>query len=325
MSEDERRFFADADPLGFILFARNVEDPAQVRDLCQALRETVGRDDAPILIDQEGGRVQRMRPPHWRAAPPAARFGDLHRRDAVLGIEAARLNARLLAHDLACAGISVDCAPVLDVPQPDAHDIIGDRAFDSEPSAVADLGRATMEGLLAGGVLPVIKHLPGHGRARADSHESLPRVAADANELAATDFAPFTALADAPWAMTAHVVYEAIDRERPATHSATVISETIRGDIGFAGVLVSDDIGMGALTGSFDRRAAECLTAGCDVVLHCSGDMAEMVETMQGVTALTHDAAERVAVAEHRRGSPEAIEPAAALARLDALLAEAAA
>ncbi len=309
----ERRFFAEADPLGFILFARNCIDRAQLAALTDELRDSLGRADAPILVDQEGGRVARLAPPQWRAYPPAAVLGAL---GAQRGAEAAWLVGRLIAADLARAGISVDCAPVLDVPSPGAHDVIGDRAFGTEPGLVATLGRALATGLMAGGVLPVIKHIPGHGRARADSHEELPRVDERHADLAARDFAPFEALADMPWAMTAHVLYQAIDPERPATQSPKVIAQGIRREIGFAGVLISDDIGMNALAGGPGERARDALDAGCDVVLHCSGALDEMREVADAVGRLGGPALDRLARAEAARTAAAPIDEAALAARL---------
>jgi beta-N-acetylhexosaminidase len=238
----ERAFFRDLDPWGFILFKRNLESPDQVRALTAALRESVGRDDAPILIDQEGGRVQRLGPPHWRRFPPGRAYGQLKTNDPLYRREITRLGGRLLAHDLRALGITVDCIPVLDAPSPGANDIIGDRAYGDEVATVATLGRAAAEGLIAGGVLPVVKHIPGHGRAGADSHLSLPVVDAALEDLDRRDFAPFRVLSDMPLGMTAHVVYTAIDRQRPATLSRKVISKTIRGAIGFSGLLMTDDL-----------------------------------------------------------------------------------
>ena len=322
LKPDERHFFRAADPLGFILFARNIETPDQVRALVAGLRDSIGRADAPILIDQEGGRVQRLGPPHWRVAPPAARFGDLYARDPAGAIEAVRLNHRLIAADLAALGITLDCAPVLDVPVLGAHDVIGDRAFARDPAVVAHLGRAAVIGLLAGGVIPVVKHIPGHGRAFADSHQELPKVDVPQAALAASDFIPFKALAGVPWAMTAHVLYAALDPALPATQSTAVIEGVIRGAIRFAGVLVSDDLGMSALSGNFRARAETCLNAGCDVVLHGSGERAEMEAVAEGSSPLSEAAAGRVAAAESRRQkSLEPFDPAAARARLDARLA----
>lgn len=297
----EKAFFADARPWGFILFARNVETPEQVRALTAALREAVGRDEAPILVDQEGGRVQRLRPPHWPAYPPARAYSTLGRP------EIARLGARLMAHDLAAVGIDADCLPVLDVPAPDGHEVIGDRAYAETPDAVAILGRAAAEGLIAGGVLPVVKHIPGHGRARADSHQALPVVEAPWDELDGRDFAPFRALSDMPMAMTAHVVYPAIDPRRPATLSPTVIRRAVREAIGFDGLLMSDDISMGALSGGFRERAETARAAGCDVVLHCNGDMDEMQAVAAGAGVLSGPAQGRARAALARR--PRTPEP----------------
>ena len=301
LSDDERRFFEAAEPLGFILFARNVETPEQVAGLVAELRHCVGRDDAPILIDQEGGRVQRLGPPHWRASPTARSFAELARTDIDAACQAARLNARQIADDLSTLGITVNCAPVLDVPAADGHEIIGDRALGDDPATVAALGRAVCEGLLAGGVLPVIKHLPGHGRAVSDSHLELPVVVADLSALREIDFAPFKSLNDMPWAMTAHVVYSALDGDNPATLSAEVIGRTIRGDIGFDGLLISDDLSMKALAGDFGDRARAALAAGCDVVLHCNGDPDEMTAVADAVGGLSVAATARVAAAERLR------------------------
>jgi len=321
LEDDARRFFAEADPLGFILFERNCIDPDQVRRLVDSLRACVGRADAPVLIDQEGGRVQRLKPPHWRDAPAAAAFAALARRDPKAAEEAARLNARLIADELTALGVTVDCAPVLDVPGPGAHGIIGERAFGDDVEVVADLGMATAVGLFQGGVLPVIKHIPGHGRATADSHQELPVVDAGLEELASTDFKPFRALNRMPWAMTAHVVYTAVDADRPATTSARVIADVIRGDIGFDGILVSDDIGMKALSGSYEERTAAALGAGCDLVLHCSGDMAEMASAAAGAGAVTGETEARLARARAMVKAPGDWDAARGRARLEALLA----
>ena len=320
LGDAERRFFRDADPLGFILFARNCTDPNQVRSLVAELRDCVGRADAPVLIDQEGGRVARLAPPHWRAAPPARRFAEIAELGRDRAVEAARLNAHLVAAELFQLGITVNCAPVLDVVQPDAHPIIGDRAFGARPEMAALLGWAVCEGLLDGGVMPVIKHIPGHGRATADSHEALPVVEAPRAELEAVDFAPFKALNHMPWAMTAHVVYPAIDPDRPATTSAPVIAEAIRGAIGFDGVLVSDDIGMKALEGDFGARAEAALAAGCDLVLHCSGELAEMEKVVAAAGLLSDAALARLARGAGKWRAPLALNRANALARLDGLL-----
>jgi beta-N-acetylhexosaminidase len=284
---EERGFFRDVDPLGFILFARNVTDPEQLRRLTTDLRDAVGRADAPILIDQEGGRVARMKPPHWRAMPPAARFGDLARIDRARAATAVRINHQLLAGELRAVGIDVDCAPVLDLRRGETTAAIGDRAFSADPYLVADLGRAAAEGLMAGGVVPVIKHMPGHGRAVSDSHLEMPRIEADFDALAEADFVPFRKLNDLPWGITAHLLYRAIDPDLPATLSPRVIAEVIRGEIGFAGLLISDDMSMKALQGPLDGLAARIIAAGCDIALHCNGKMDEMRLVSQGCGPLS--------------------------------------
>ncbi|HJO71846.1 MAG TPA: beta-N-acetylhexosaminidase [Rhodospirillales bacterium] len=319
LGDAERRFFRDADPLGFILFARNCKDPDQVRNLIAELRDCVGRADAPVLIDQEGGRVARLGPPHWRAVPPARRFAEIAGRDRDRAVEAARLNAHLIAAELFQLGITVNCAPVLDVAQTDAHPIIGDRAYGGRPEMAALLGWAVCEGLVDGGVMPVIKHIPGHGRAMADSHEALPVVVEALADLDAVDFAPFRALNHMPWAMTAHVVYRAIDPDRPATTSAPVIAEAIRGAIGFDGVLLSDDIAMKALDGDIGSRARAALAAGCDVVLHCSGALADMKSVTEATGLLSDAALDRLARGAGKWRAPVALNTAKALVRLDNL------
>ncbi len=275
---EERAFFAATNPLGFILFKRNVESPAQVKTLIRDLRAAVGREDAPVLINQEGGRVARLRPPDWPAHPPARCIGALAEQNLEAGREAAWLNGRLLAAMLHDLGITVDCTPVCDVPVPHAHDVIGDRAFSENPDLVSFLARACCDGLLAGGVLPVIKHIPGHGRARTDSHAELPVVDESRRELDITDFVPFRELADQVMGMVAHVVYRAIDPEHPASTSATVIGQVVREQLGFDGLLLSDDLSMGALHGSPATRALAVLAAGCDIALHCNGTLSEMQE-----------------------------------------------
>lgn len=323
----ERDFFQATDPLGFILFARNCAAPDQVCDLVARLRASVGRADAPVLIDQEGGRVARLKPPNWRLAPPAAAFGALARRDRVGAQRAVALNARLIADELAQLGVTVDCAPVLDLELPKTHDVIGDRAFGADPDLVAALGGAFCDGLLAGGVIPVIKHMPGHGRARADSHLELPTVEASLTLLQATDFQPFKALNRQPWAMTAHVRYTALDPKAPATVSPRIVSEIVRGVIGFDGVLLSDDLGMKALSGDFGARARAAIAAGCDLVLHCSGERTEMAAVMAATPLLGERAAARVARGEAARIAAKkravAFDARAARAELDALLAAA--
>ena len=320
LTGSERRFFADADPLGFILFGNNCESPTQLRKLIGALREAVGREDAPILIDQEGGRVTRLGPPHWRAPPPAEVFAELAERDADAGHEAAHINARMIADELADLGINVNCAPVVDVPVPGAHDVIGNRAHGKTPERVGDLGGAVCAGLLSGGVIPVLKHMPGHGRTRADSHVELPVVDAAFETLAGSDFQPFRTLNWVPWAMTAHVLYRDIDAELPATQSATVIERVIRGEIGFDGILVSDDIGMEALAGSFAERGAASLAAGCDVVLHCSGKLGEMTEGLSGIGPMSDVSMKRLARGEALRARSATAAPGDLADRLAALL-----
>lgn len=318
LTEGERALFAKAPPLGVILFARNVETPDQVRALVADVRAVLGRADAPVWIDQEGGRVARLRPPHWPAYYPARVLGAL---DGGAAQRAAWLQARLIADDLQALGIDVDCHPCVDILVPGAHDVIGDRAFSDDPALVADLGRAACEGLLAGGVLPVIKHLPGHGRAMADSHVALPVVDAPLALLEATDFVPFAALSDMPVAMTAHVVYTAIDAGHPLTQSPDGISDLVRGRLGFDGVLVSDDLNMQALAGSLAERAAAALDAGCDLALHCSGKLDEMDELLPAIPLLDGDALARWKIAISRRGPALPFDRAAARAELDTLVA----
>ncbi len=322
LSREEEALFAESSPWGFILFKRNIDNASQVTQLTGALRDAVGRPDAPVLIDQEGGRVQRMGPPHWPAYPAAAAYHMIE--DARTRREMTWLGARLMAHDLRGVGVTVDCLPVLDIPAPDGDAIISDRAYSRHPDQVAALGRAAAEGLLAGGVLPVIKHIPGHGRARVDSHLSLPVVDAAWGELEVRDFAPFRALADMPMAMTAHVVFTAVDAVRPATTSAEVISRVIRIAIGFDGLLISDDLSMQALSGTPGRRALDSLVAGCDMVLHCNGELAQMREVAAAAGPLTGRSAARAAAALARMVSlPEPFDATEERARFDALFAEA--
>ncbi len=292
LTPDERDFFRDSDPLGFILFARNIDTPERARRLVEELRSSVARADAPVLIDQEGGRVQRLKPPHWRKAPPARLLGELYARHPEHGLEATRLNSRLLAADVASIGGDVDCLPVLDIAFPQTHAVIGDRAYANQPEPVAALGRAAAEGLLAEGVMPVVKHIPGHGRSTVDSHDALPRVSASREVLERTDFLPFKLLADLPWAMTGHLLFEAIDPAAAITVSPGGVKEVIRGHIGFDGLLLSDDLSMQALGGSLGERAARSLAAGCDIALHCNGRRGEMLE-VASATGLMSAAAER--------------------------------
>lgn len=320
LSDEERAFFRDADPLGFILFARNCEAPDQLRTLVEDLRAAVGRPDAPVLIDHEGGRVSRLKPPHWRKPPAAGQIGVLAARSHETGIRAAWLHGRLIAAELNPLGIDIDCAPVLDLQFPGASNVVGNRAFGADPAMVAELGRAMADGLQAGAVLPVIKHMPGHGRAQADSHVSLPVVRTPLAELEAVDFQPFRALRDIPIGITAHVCYTAIDPDAPATQSPKVIREIIRGSIGFDGLLLTDDLSMAALAGSRAERAARALDAGCEVILHCNGNAEEMAEVMTAVRPLDAAAQDRLARAQAMRRQEELIDFNALWDELDVLL-----
>jgi beta-N-acetylhexosaminidase len=313
LSDEERAFFAETRPCGLILFARNCQSVPQIQKITADYRDAVETDTALVLIDQEGGRVQRLRPPRWRQMPPARVYGDLYVFEPEAARAAAIASARLISQELRSAGITVNCTPVLDVPEAGAHDIIGDRAFSFDPDIVSDLGLAVIDGMLAGGVLPVIKHVPGHGRARADSHLSLPRINASAEDLIAVDFRPFMALSHAPLAMTAHVLLPAFDDERPASISPVIMGEVIRGLIGLTGLVMSDDIGMQALGGSMAERATAVIAAGCDVALHCSGKFDETREVARVVPPLDGISAERFerAVAELRE--PQAFDAEQAL------------
>jgi beta-N-acetylhexosaminidase len=316
----EREFIRSARPWGFILFKRNVETPEQVTRLVDELRKEVGEPDAPVLIDQEGGRVQRFGPPHWPAYPAGAVFGALYEIDRALGLSAARLSARLIAADLIDVGVTVDCLPLADVPVPGADAVIGNRAYGTDPGKVAAIARAVTEGLEQGGVLPVLKHVPGHGRATADTHFKLPEVDTPKAELERTDFAAFQPLADLPMAMTAHVVFSALDPAHPATTSATIIEQVIRGVIGFQGLLMSDDVSMNALAGSIAERTRAIFAAGCDMVLHCNGKLDEMREVAAETPELSGRAMERAKRALASRRPPQAFDRAAARAELDALI-----
>jgi beta-N-acetylhexosaminidase len=317
----ERRFFREAQPWGLILFKRNVDSPAQVAELTSSFREAVGRAEAPVLIDQEGGRVQRLGPPHWPVYPSGASYLS-----ALGEVEAAaklvRLTAQLIANDLLAVGVNVDCLPVLDVTYPDSHRVIGDRSYGRDPAAIARLGRAAADGLLTAGVLPVMKHLPGHGRARSDSHLELPVVDAPLAELEAFDFAPFVANADLPIGMSAHVLYRALDPERPATISPIIIQAIIREKIGFDGLLISDDLSMQALSGTLRERTEAALGAGIDVVLHCNGEPEEMQEVANVTPPLAGRALQRAEAALARLRPPAAdFDPVDARARLNSALA----
>lgn len=293
LSEDERAFFRDADPAGYILFKRNCSNREQLRALTDSLRALSGRDDLPILVDQEGGRIARLSPPVWPAFPEGGLFDRLYAKAPMSAIEAARLNGAAIAAMLKEVGVNVDCLPLLDLRHEGAHDVIGDRALGAEPMQVAALGRVLLDGLEAGGVCGIVKHIPGHGRACSDSHRELPVVTASAEELEA-DLAPFRSLNWAPMAMTAHVLYTAWDTERCATLSPVLIERVIRGEIGFDGLLISDDIGMGALSGDHGERAQAAIGAGCDLVLHCSGDLAEMEQVSEDLSEIALQARERL-------------------------------
>lgn len=311
LSANERAFLREANPWGLIVFKRNVSTPEQVTELTQSFRDAVGRE-APVLVDQEGGRVQRLGPPHWPAYPPGARYGELYDREPAVGLAVARLAGHLIAVDLKTVGIDVDCLPIADVPVTGGDPVIGDRAYGTEPGKVAAISAAIAQGLQAGGVLPVLKHLPGHGRATADSHHRLPVVDTDRAMLEATDFAAFRPLAGLPLGMTAHVVFSAIDAIAPATTSVTMVQQVIRGFIGFRGLLMSDDVSMNALSGSLAERSRAALSAGCDVVLHCNGKLDEMT-AIAGVTPmLSGEAAKRAQAALAARAAPEEFDIAAA-------------
>jgi beta-N-acetylhexosaminidase len=323
LTDAEREFIRAERPWGFILFKRNIEIPEQVTLLVKELRSITGDPDVPVLIDQEGGRVQRLGPPHWPAYPAGAVFGTLYDLDPTLGLTAARLSARLMAADLIDLGVTVDCLPLADVPVAGADAVIGNRAYGTEPGKVAAIARAVTEGLEQGGVLPVLKHIPGHGRATADTHFRLPQVDTSKAELERTDFAAFQPLADLPMAMTAHVVFSALDPAQPATTSATIIEQVIRGVIGFQGLLMSDDVSMNALAGSIAERTRAIVTAGCDMVLHCNGDLDEMRAVARETPELSGTALQRAERALASRKAPQAFDRQAARAELDALIDQA--
>jgi len=321
LTAEEAGFFADSRPAGYILFRRNIESRQQLRRLTDSIRELEGHDEVPILIDQEGGRVARMRPPEWQTFPPGEAFDRLYQLAPSSAIEAARVNARALGLMLNEVGINIDCLPMLDVRQPGANDIVGDRALGSEPMQVASLGKAILDGLKSAGVLGVIKHIPGHGRALADSHLELPVVDAGEDELA-IDLEPFERLRDAAMGMTSHLLYTEWDAERPASQSPIVIHDIIRQRIGFDGFLMSDDIGMEALAGDHGQRAAACVAAGCDVALHCDGKMENMVLVANAVPELSAESEARLSRAMAMRFTPDdEMDFAEAVAKRDALLA----
>jgi beta-N-acetylhexosaminidase len=321
LSEAERDFFRRANPWGLIVFKRNVETPEQLTELTSEFRAAMDRRNAPVFVDQEGGRVQRLGPPSnfWRAYPPARRYGQLYEKDAVAAFRAARRVGRMMAEDLRQCGITADCLPVLDVPQEGSHNVIGERAYGTAVERVIMLARAHMAGFAEGGVLPVMKHIPGHGRARVDSHMSLPVVDASRAELEAVDFPPFAALADAPMAMTAHIVYTALDKEHCATLSKRIVGTVIRNWIGFRGLLMTDDLSMKALGGSFGEKVRGALAAGCDIVLHCNGQMAEMEEVAEAAGHLKGKAASRARVALKWAGRAQPFDRKAALKDLELL------
>lgn len=323
LTAEERAFLRAERPWGFILFKRNVDNPAQVARLVEEFRNTTGDLDAPVLIDQEGGRVQRLGPPHWPVYPPGAVFGTLYDADPEAGLRAAWLSSRLIASDLVDLGITVDCLPLADVPVEGADAVIGNRAYGTEPGKVAIIARAVTEGLSQGGILPVLKHIPGHGRATADTHFKLPIVDNARSELEASDFEAFRPLADLPMAMTAHVVFSALDATQPATTSATIIEQVIRGSIGFQGLLMSDDVSMNALAGSIAERTRAIVSAGCDMVLHCNGKLDEMRDVVSETPVLAGKALERAKAALAARRQPQPFDRTAGRAELDALIARA--
>jgi len=319
LSADEKAFFRDVNPFGFILFARHCETPEMVVRLINELKALSGRDRLPVLIDQEGGRVARLKPPHWPKYPAAGTFAALYQRDKAKAVRAVILNARLIAHDLYALGITVDCAPLADIPVAGAHDVIGDRAFGHEPQQVITLARAQADGLMDGGIVPVLKHIPGHGRATADSHHELPVVRESLEVLRATDFMPFKGLADLPMGMTAHVIYTAIDSERMATISPSAI-QLIRNEIGFKNLLLSDALDMKSMADiPPDERSRAALAAGCDIALHCNAPLAEKQEIARGVTALEGKALARAQAAMSSVGKPKPFDAEEARAELKGL------
>lgn len=322
MTPAERSFLREAEPWGLILFKRNISDKEQTKELIEEFKSIMGRSDVPVLVDQEGGRVQRLGPPLWPQYPAGAAYGRLYDRDQEKGCAAARLGARLIAADLETLGFTVDCLPLADIAVPGADPVIGDRAYGETPAKVAALAQAVADGLRDGGILPVLKHLPGHGRATADSHQRLPVVTTDRATLEQTDFAAFRPLAALPLGMTAHVVFAAIDPVSPATTSFKMIHEVIRGFIGFQGLLMSDDISMGALSGPLAERTRAALAAGCDVVLHCNGRLDEMEAVAQTAPRLEGEAARRAAAVLKARGKPKEIDLAHARREFAALMAE---
>lgn len=321
LSKGEAAFFRDCNPWAFILFSRNIETPAQVRKLCADLRDSVGRD-ALIFVDQEGGRVQRFKTPHWRSAPYGGLFGDLYKINPRHAKRATYLNFRLIAAELRSVGVTANCAPVLDIPVWGSDPIISDRAFSYHSDTMIDIAHACMAGLTAGGVVPVIKHLPGHGRAKVDSHKALPIIKESISKLSRTDFVPFQALNDAPMAMTAHVVLEQCDPKRPVTISPKAMKEIIRGEIGYDGLVMSDDLDMKALSGGLTRLTQQTLAAGCDIALQCSGNMSSMVKIAKGLRRLDGAALRRAKIAELISEEICDFDPVQALIEYDHLVAK---
>lgn len=322
LTQNERAFLREANPWGLIVFKRNIKDKEQISNLISEFKSVTGRSDVPVLVDQEGGRVQRLGPPHWPKYPPGAVYARLFDRDPATGRKAARLGARLIAADLIALGMTVDCLPLADVPVSDADPIIGDRAYGDTPAKVVDLAGCIASGLNDGGVLPVLKHIPGHGRATADSHLSLPTVDTDCATLEKTDFAAFKPLAGLPLGMTAHVVFSAIDPVSPATTSVKMVRDVIRGFIGFDGLLMSDDVSMNALSGSIAERTRAAIAAGCDMVLHCNGKLDEMQAVAAASPKLVGVAGRRADAALKARGTPKPLDEAAARREFAKLLAE---
>ena len=321
LTDDERAFFQKTQPWGFIVFLRNIENPEQLRGLTADLRSCVDHEQVPILIDQEGGRVARLKPPHWRKYPTGETFAKLADSSIAKAQEAAHLTMQLIGQELMDVGVNVDCLPILDVRQPYSHDVIGDRAYGTDPNTVIAIGNAVTEGLASQGVLPIIKHIPGHGRARVDSHLELPIAPDDLETLQQVDFAPFKAMAHLPMAMTAHLVYPAIDPDHPATTSARIIKDVIRAEMGFSGLLMTDDLSMEALGGSMEDRARESLQAGCDLILHCNGVMEEMQAVANVTPQLAGEALKRANLATgYLEGSTrEIIDPDETIQRLAGL------
>ncbi len=320
LNDAEIKFFAKNQPWGLILFKRNCESPEQIRSLTTKFRSAVGRKDAPVFIDQEGGRVQRLNQPLWRKYPAAQEFGRLFSRSPILAFRTARNAGRLMAEELEELGITASCLPVLDVPQPGSHDVIGNRAYGLRPEVIISLANAHMSGLMEGGILPVMKHIPGHGRSTVDSHLALPIVSASRAELEQFDFMPFSALANCPMAMTAHVIYTSLDSESPATLSRKIVREVIRKTIGFTGLLMTDDLSMKALGGTFAEKCERALNAGCDMLLHCGGDMSEMEQVAASAGALEGKAMRRAKQALKARRKPLPYDKKAALKDLEAIL-----